>query len=54
MPDVFLNKCYKNLLMIVSILKENIDLIPILNQIIQEKKILATKKILRSYHWSNF
>ena len=33
--------------MIVSILKENIDLIPILNQIIQEKKNISYKENIK-------
>lgn len=53
MPDVFLNKCYKEyhnktqFLMIVSILKDNNELIPILNQIIQEKKKISFKENIK-------
>lgn len=53
MPDVFLNKCYKGyqsktqFLMIVSILKDNNDLIPILNQIIQDKKNISFKENIK-------
>ncbi|NGX49945.1 MAG: hypothetical protein K940chlam5_01554 [Candidatus Anoxychlamydiales bacterium] len=52
-PVVFLNKCYKEyhsktqFLMIVSILKDNNDLLPILNQIIQDKKNISFKENIK-------
>ncbi len=60
MPDVFLNKCYKDyhsktqFLMIVSILKENNDLIPILNQTIQNKKNISFKENIRVLSMEQF
>ncbi len=52
-PDVFLDKCNKEyhsktqFLMIVSILKDNNDLIPILNQIIKDKKNISFKENIK-------